>query len=115
MTEKDGKVSLKQKADKLMLHIIDNFPIQLSFLQQMHSGDTIILKDNAVYAAKLENIKTSLSRRTICFKSADAIFMTEKDAVKCRSFATPQHWYVPVQASVESRFIEKLIALLTSK
>jgi hypothetical protein len=26
-----------------MLHIIDNFPIQLSFLQQMHSGDTIIL------------------------------------------------------------------------
>lgn len=55
------------------------------------------------------------SSNDICFKSADAIFMTEKDAVKCRSFATPQHWYVPVQASVESRFIEKLIALLTSK
>lgn len=59
-----------------MLHIIDNFPIQLSFLQQMHSGDTIILKDNAVYAAKLGDIKTSLSRRTfthlnLCVSKAD--------------------------------------------
>lgn len=48
-----------------MLHIIDNFPIQLSLFEQMHSGDTIILKDNAVYAAKQENIKTSLTKRTL--------------------------------------------------
>ncbi|GFO74844.1 hypothetical protein BPLS_P1744 [Bathymodiolus platifrons methanotrophic gill symbiont] len=48
-----------------MLHIIDNFPIQHSFLEQMHSGDTIILKDNAVYAAKQENIKASLSKKLL--------------------------------------------------
>ena len=59
-----------------MLHIIENFPIQLSFFEQMHSGDTIILKDNAVYAAKQENIKTSLTKRTLshlnlCVSKAD--------------------------------------------
>lgn len=59
-----------------MLHIIDNFPIQLSLFEQMHSGDTIILKDNAVYAAKQENIKTSLTKRTLahlnlCVSKAD--------------------------------------------
>ena len=48
-----------------MLHIIDDFPIQHSFFEQMHTGDTIILKNNAVYAAKQENIKTSLTRKTL--------------------------------------------------
>ena len=59
-----------------MLHIIDNFPIQRSFLEQIQSGDTIILKDNAVYAAKQDNIKASLSRKTfshlnLCVSKAD--------------------------------------------
>ena len=59
-----------------MLHIIDNFPIQLSFFEKIHSGDKIILKDNAVYAAKQENSKTSLPRKTLthlnlCVSKAD--------------------------------------------
>lgn len=59
-----------------MLHIIENFPIQLSFFKQMRPGDTIILKDNAVYAAKQENIKTSPAKRTLahlnlCVSKAD--------------------------------------------
>lgn len=52
------------------------------------------------------------TKKDIYFKSAQAIFMTEKDAVKCRSFASAQHWFVPVQASVASSFIQQLIALL---
>ncbi|HIG65775.1 MAG TPA: tetraacyldisaccharide 4'-kinase [Methyloprofundus sp.] len=72
--------------------------------QQGISCQTHPFPDHYVYSSK-----------DIGFKSADAIFMTEKDAVKCRSFATAQHWYVPVQANVESRFMETLIALLTSK
>ncbi len=48
-----------------MLHIIDDFPIQSSFLEHMNSGDTIILKDNAVYAAKQDNLKASLSKKTL--------------------------------------------------
>jgi tetraacyldisaccharide 4'-kinase len=32
------------------------------------------------------------------------VLMTEKDAVKCRSFAGPAHWYIPVTAVPETRF-----------
>lgn len=61
-----------------MLHIIDNFPIQRSFLDQLNSGDTIILKDNAVYAAKQENLKENLTKRTfahlnLCVSKADLL------------------------------------------
>jgi len=41
--------------------------------------------------------------------------MTEKDAVKCRSFATKQHWYVPVQATLTSGFVDDLLTLLQTK
>jgi len=50
--------------------------------------------------------------KDIQFKGAQAILMTEKDAVKCVGIATDQHWYVPVQAKLESGFTNKLITLL---
>lgn len=61
-----------------MLHIIENFPIQHSFLAATHSGDTIILKDNAVYAAKQENLQECLIRKTfahlnLCVSKADLL------------------------------------------
>ncbi|MBE0469284.1 MAG: hypothetical protein IBX55_07225 [Methyloprofundus sp.] len=61
-----------------MLHIIDNFPLQRSFLENIHSGDTVILKDNAVYAAKQENSKESLTTKTLahlnlCVSQADLL------------------------------------------
>ncbi|MDF1582106.1 MAG: DsrH/TusB family sulfur metabolism protein [Methyloprofundus sp.] len=61
-----------------MLHIIDNLPLQRSFLENIHSGDTVILKDNAVYAAKQENIKESLTTKTLahlnlCVSQADLL------------------------------------------
>lgn len=61
-----------------MLHIIDNFPLQRSFLETTHSGDTVILKDNAVYAVKQENIKESHAAKTlahlnICVSKADLL------------------------------------------
>ncbi|KAA6185791.1 tetraacyldisaccharide 4'-kinase [Thiohalocapsa marina] len=40
------------------------------------------------------------------------VLMTEKDAVKCRSMATPSHWYVPVQALPDAGFTAALDALL---
>ncbi len=50
--------------------------------------------------------------KDIQFKDAQAILMTEKDAVKCVDIATDQHWYVPVQAKLESGFTNNLITLL---
>jgi len=50
--------------------------------------------------------------KDIQFKDAQVILMTEKDAVKCADIATDQHWYVPVQAKLESGFTNNLMTLL---
>jgi tetraacyldisaccharide 4'-kinase len=36
------------------------------------------------------------------FPDADAVLMTEKDAVKCRRFANEKHWELPVDAVIDS-------------
>ncbi len=41
-----------------------------------------------------------------------AILMTEKDAVKCRRFVTPQMWYVPVQAHLPEALALRLLQML---
>lgn len=41
--------------------------------------------------------------------------MTEKDAVKCRGFARENHWYMPVDARLDSEFGERLLGLLSSR
>jgi tetraacyldisaccharide 4'-kinase len=40
------------------------------------------------------------------------VVMTEKDAVKCHSFATDKHWCVPVTAKVSTAFIKDLLKRL---
>ena len=75
-----------------MLHIIDNFPIQNSFLLSTHSGDTVILKDNAVYAAKKENLKEAMTRRTfahlnLCVSKADLLLRNISDRELIRGVA----------------------------
>lgn len=49
------------------------------------------------------------------FNAADIIFdddlpvlMTEKDAVKCRAFAGPQHWFVPVTAECDGAMLNSI-------
>jgi len=51
----------------------------------------------------------------INFGDQQPVLMTEKDAVKCRAFATVQHWSVPVVAEPEAAFAEKLLNLLKRK
>jgi tetraacyldisaccharide 4'-kinase len=43
----------------------------------------------------------ALKPADIEFGDGRAVLMTEKDAVKCASFAGPQHWCVPVSVSFE--------------
>lgn len=40
------------------------------------------------------------------------VLMTEKDAVKCRTLVPDRSWYLPVEAVLEPRFGERLLALL---
>ena len=48
----------------------------------------------------------------IVFDDDLPVFMTEKDAVKCRAFAADQHWYVPVSAELTERFSQGLLTRL---
>lgn len=40
------------------------------------------------------------------------VVMTEKDAVKCRQFASAKHWYLPVEAELSEAFWRDLLARL---
>ncbi len=42
----------------------------------------------------------------------DALIMTEKDAVKCKQFAQPHHWVLPVQANIDAGFLQLILAKL---
>jgi len=43
------------------------------------------------------------------------IIMTEKDAVKCRTFAADNHWMLPVEAVIRANFAEEIIHQLEKK
>jgi tetraacyldisaccharide 4'-kinase len=40
------------------------------------------------------------------------VLMTEKDAVKCATFADADHWYVPVRADLDAAFIDAFFSKL---
>lgn len=46
------------------------------------------------------------------FGDGEPVLMTEKDAVKCRRFARPHLWYVPVEAQMDESFGARVLALL---
>jgi len=50
----------------------------------------------------------------IIFKT-QPVFMTEKDAVKCKSFATENHWFVPVNVQLSAEFETQFLNLLKTK
>jgi tetraacyldisaccharide 4'-kinase len=49
------------------------------------------------------------SQTDIHFNDDKPVIMTEKDAVKCRHFAGPQHWYLPIEARLPNLFGERLL------
>lgn len=46
------------------------------------------------------------------FDDQQAILMTEKDAIKCQSFATDNMWYIPVKATVNNDFEQHILTKL---
>lgn len=72
---------------------------QQYFMQLRKLGITVIehaFPDHYIYKAS-----------DIIFTDALPVLMTEKDAVKCRSFAKPQHWVVVTQVSVTDTIVDK--------
>ena len=48
------------------------------------------------------------------FGDSQPVLMTEKDAVKCRQFATEKHWYLPVDAKLSDGFTEQILVRLNA-
>jgi tetraacyldisaccharide 4'-kinase len=48
----------------------------------------------------------------IKFNDGLPVVMTEKDAVKCTAYATEQHWYLPITATLPDSFTYRLDALM---
>lgn len=54
------------------------------------------------------------SESDIVFKDQLPVLMTEKDAVKCRLFASDQHWSIPVKATLNEGFANDILVKLAS-
>ena len=50
----------------------------------------------------------------VMFKN-QPVFMTEKDAVKCKTFAIEHHWFVPVAAQLSTEFNTQFLTLLKKR
>jgi len=46
------------------------------------------------------------------FNDTNPILMTEKDAIKCRAFATDNMWYIPVKASIDNHLADHILSKL---
>lgn len=57
----------------------------------------------------------AFQERDILFDDNRPVLMTEKDAIKCRRFVGPQHWFVPVEARLDEAFAQSLLNLLQDK
>jgi tetraacyldisaccharide 4'-kinase len=51
-------------------------------------------------------------KEDINFNDGLPVVMTEKDAVKCSDFATENHWYLPITATLPDSFTYRLEALM---
>ena len=49
------------------------------------------------------------------FAGAEAVLMTEKDAVKCRRFASASHWELPVDAAADSALADLVLRKLRTR
>ena len=56
-----------------------------------------------------------LSAAQVAFADALPVLMTEKDAVKSRSFANPRLWYVPVSAQLTAHDAQELLARVLAR
>jgi len=51
-------------------------------------------------------------KEDVLFADAYPIIMTEKDAVKCRSFALRHAWYLPLKAKIDNTLLPKIVQQL---
>ena len=65
-----------------------------------------------VAVSKTDMARIDFEEQDIVFPDELPVLMTEKDAVKCQSFATEKHWSVPVDAKLDERMMPLMMRLL---
>lgn len=55
------------------------------------------------------------SATDLAFSAADAVLMTEKDAVKCAPFARPNMWVLRVDAAISPDLVDLIVELLNGR
>lgn len=54
-------------------------------------------------------------KKDIFFDDGFAVIMTEKDAVKCKTFASDNHWYLPIYPKVSNELGKNILTLLKER
>lgn len=75
----------------------------------------LLAQQNLILECKSFPDHHKFTSEDINFADDKLIFMTEKDAVKCLDFATDKHWYIPITAQPETKFVEHLTKTLKEK
>ncbi len=61
------------------------------------------------------NDHQAFTRQDLSTIACDALIMTEKDAVKCHTFAEAYHWVLPIEAKIDGRLLPMLLSKLQQK
>jgi tetraacyldisaccharide 4'-kinase len=70
-----------------------------------------MLKNLALGSIKKHPFKDHhlFQKKDLDFNDQTIVIMTEKDAVKCQSFADRRHWFLPVTACLASTFVDRIV------
>lgn len=108
-------VNMQTQERKLLIEFRDNNYHAMAGIGNPQRFFDLLAKQGVVCKGHSYPDHCVYTEKDIRFKGAQAIFMTEKDAVKCQPIASELHWFVPVQARCADGFIEQLISLLKTK
>jgi tetraacyldisaccharide 4'-kinase len=54
----------------------------------------------------------NFQQQDLAFGDDTTILMTEKDAVKCQTFATENMWFIPIEATISGKLEQQIFTLL---
>jgi tetraacyldisaccharide 4'-kinase len=103
-----GIEAFREQAAQKRIHALAGIGNPGRFFSQVHRMGLVtrdhVFDDHHVY-----------SKHDIALPDADIVLMTEKDAVKCRSFADARHWFMRVDAMMPDAFFAKVAKRLEEK
>lgn len=98
-----------------------NQPIEAFAGQQVHAVAAIANPDRFFTVLRSKGLRVTphpfpdhhpFTARDLAFADDLPIIMTEKDAVKCETFASDRHWFLPITAELPELFGQRLLQLL---